>query len=91
MSRATAPQVSFADWELMLQGSTLDPLLAEISELLDREEEAIEDPSGSGTRLETAGDGTWRLDSGPSATLAGVNADKVLGLWGAARRYRRWL
>ena len=64
MSRATAPQVSFADWELMLQGSTLDPLLAEISELLDREEEAIEDPSGSGTRLETAGDGTWRLDSG---------------------------
>lgn len=42
MSRATAPQVSFADWELMLQGSTLDPLLAEISELLDREEEAIE-------------------------------------------------
>src|SRR5262249_16899703 len=41
MSRTTAPQVSFADWELMHQGS-LDPLLAEISELLDQEEEVIE-------------------------------------------------
>jgi transposase, IS5 family len=42
MSRATAPQVSFADWEWMHQGSTLDPLLAEIAELLDQEEEIID-------------------------------------------------
>ena len=41
MSRATAPQVSFADWELMHQGSTLDPLLAQIAALLDQEEEII--------------------------------------------------
>lgn len=32
MSRTTAPQVSFADWELMQQRSTLDPLLAAISD-----------------------------------------------------------
>src|SRR5215469_6505428 len=42
MSRATSPQVSFADWELMQQRATLDPLLAAISELLDGEEEVIE-------------------------------------------------
>ena len=42
MSRTTAPQVSFADWELMQQRSTLDPLLAEVSDLLDQEEEVIE-------------------------------------------------
>jgi IS5 family transposase len=42
MSRVTAPQVSFADWELMHQGSTIDPLLAQISALLDQEEEIIE-------------------------------------------------
>ena len=42
MSHATAPQVSFADWELMHQESTLDPLLAAISELLEQEEEIIE-------------------------------------------------
>jgi transposase, IS5 family len=42
MSRATSPQVSFADWELMQQRSTLDPLLAEISELLEHEHAIIE-------------------------------------------------
>lgn len=42
MSRATSPQVSFADWELMQQRSALDPLLTAISELLDGEEELIE-------------------------------------------------
>jgi transposase, IS5 family len=42
MSRATSPQISFADWELMQQQSTLDPLLAAISGFLDREEELIE-------------------------------------------------
>lgn len=42
MSRTTAPQMSFADWELMQQRSTLDPLLAAISDLLDQEEDVIE-------------------------------------------------
>jgi IS5 family transposase len=42
MSRALVPQVSFADWELMQQRSTLDPLLAQISDLLDQEEDVIE-------------------------------------------------
>jgi hypothetical protein len=34
--RATDPQVSFADWELMQQGMALDPLPAAISELLEQ-------------------------------------------------------
>jgi transposase, IS5 family len=42
MPRATDPQVSFADWELMQQGMALDPLLAAISELLDEHQELIE-------------------------------------------------
>ena len=42
MSRSTAPQVSFADWELMHQRTTLDPLLAAISVLLDQEADVIQ-------------------------------------------------
>ena len=42
MSRSTAPQVSFADWELMHQRSMLNPLLAAIFDLLDQEEEVIQ-------------------------------------------------
>jgi IS5 family transposase len=42
MPRATDPQVSFADWELMQQGMALDPLLAAISELLEEHQELIE-------------------------------------------------
>jgi IS5 family transposase len=40
--RATDPQVSFADWELMQQGISLDPLLAAISDLLEEHQELIE-------------------------------------------------
>jgi len=36
------PQVSFADWELLHQRSTIEPLLAEISDWLEQEEEVIE-------------------------------------------------
>jgi IS5 family transposase len=42
MPRATDPQVSFADWELMQQGMALDPLLAAISKLLEEHQELIE-------------------------------------------------
>ena len=42
MSRTTVPPVSFADWELMHQRSTLDPLRAAISDLLDQEQDLIE-------------------------------------------------
>jgi IS5 family transposase len=42
MPRATDPQVSFADWELMQQGIALDPLLAAISDLLEEHQELIE-------------------------------------------------
>jgi IS5 family transposase len=42
MPRATDPQVSFADWELMQQGIALDPLLAAISNLLEEHQELIE-------------------------------------------------
>src|SRR5713101_1393618 len=42
MPRATDPQVSFADWELMQQGISLDPLLAGISDLLEEHQELIE-------------------------------------------------
>ncbi len=42
MPRATDPQVSFADWELMQQGISFDPLLAAISDLLEEHQELIE-------------------------------------------------
>lgn len=45
MSRATARQFSFADWELLQhgkQGIRLEPLLAAISAFLDEQEEIIE-------------------------------------------------
>jgi transposase, IS5 family len=42
MPRTTNPQVSFADWELMQQGMALDPLLADISDLLEAHQELIE-------------------------------------------------
>jgi IS5 family transposase len=42
MPRAIDPQVSFADWELMQQGMTLDPLLAAISDLLEEHHDLIE-------------------------------------------------
>ena len=42
MPRATDPQVSFADGELMQQGMALDPQLAAISELLEEHQELLE-------------------------------------------------
>ena len=42
MPRATDPQVSFADWELMQPGISLDPLLAAISDWLEEHQELIE-------------------------------------------------
>src|SRR6266446_8196955 len=42
MPRATDPQVSFADWEMMQQGIALDPLLVAISDLLEQHQELIE-------------------------------------------------
>ena len=42
MSRTTVPRVSFADWGLMHQRSTLDPLRAANSDLLDQEQDLIE-------------------------------------------------
>jgi transposase, IS5 family len=42
MPRATDPQVSFADWEMMQQGIALDPLLAAISDVLEEHQELIE-------------------------------------------------
>lgn len=42
MARATDPQLSFADWELMQQGMALDPLRAAISDLLAEHHDVIE-------------------------------------------------
>ena len=45
MSRATARQISFADWELMRQGDQgvrLEPLLEAISAFLDDQRDVIE-------------------------------------------------
>src|SRR5882762_7394504 len=42
MPRAADPQVSFADWELMQQGISFDPLLAAISDLFEEHQELIE-------------------------------------------------
>lgn len=45
MSRATAQQISFADWELVRleeQGVRLEPLLAAISDFLDDQKDMIE-------------------------------------------------
>ena len=42
MPRAAKPQISFADWELLQQGISLEPLLQSISDFLDDHEELIE-------------------------------------------------
>ena len=42
MPRATKPQISFADWELLQQGIVLEPPLQSISNFLDDHEEVIE-------------------------------------------------
>ena len=42
MPRAAKPQISFADWELLQQGISLEPLLQSISDFLDDHEETIE-------------------------------------------------
>ena len=42
MSRATARQISFADWELMRQGIRLEPLLKAVSDFLDDQHAMIE-------------------------------------------------
>jgi hypothetical protein len=40
--RTAKPQISFADWELLQQGISLDPLLQSICDFLDDHEEMIE-------------------------------------------------
>jgi IS5 family transposase len=40
--RAVRPQISFADWELLQQGISLEPLLQTISDFLEDHEEMIE-------------------------------------------------
>lgn len=42
MPRATKPQISFADWELLQQGILLEPQLQSISDFLDDHEEMLE-------------------------------------------------
>jgi IS5 family transposase len=42
VSRATARQISFADWELMRQGIRLEPLLQAVSDFLDDQHAMIE-------------------------------------------------
>jgi transposase, IS5 family len=42
VSRASHPQISFADWELLQQGLVLEPVLEAISAFLDDHEEMIE-------------------------------------------------
>lgn len=42
MTRAAAPQISFADLEFITQGLDLDPILKKISELLDSHPEIVE-------------------------------------------------
>ena len=42
MPRAAKPQISFADWELLQQGISLEPLLQSISDFLDEHEEIVE-------------------------------------------------
>ena len=42
MPRAAKPQISFADWELLQQGISLEPLLQSISDFLDEHEEMVE-------------------------------------------------
>lgn len=42
MPRTEKPQISFADWELLQQGISLDPLLQDISEFLEDHEEMID-------------------------------------------------
>ena len=41
MPRSAQPQISFADWELLQQGISLEPLLQSISDFLDDHEEMI--------------------------------------------------
>ncbi len=39
MPRTAKPQISFADWELLQQGTLLEPLLQSISDFLDDHED----------------------------------------------------
>ena len=51
MPRAAKPQISFADWELLQQGISLEPLLQSISDFLDEHEEMIEAVRGDLERV----------------------------------------
>ena len=42
MPRTAKTQISFADWELLQQGISLEPFLQTISDFLDDHEEMIE-------------------------------------------------
>jgi IS5 family transposase len=42
VARTAKSQISFADWELLQQGISLEPLLQTISDFLDDHEEMIE-------------------------------------------------
>jgi hypothetical protein len=55
--RTAKPQISFADWELLQQGISLEPLLQSICDFLDDHEEMnCGRTARSGTRLEKSRD-----------------------------------
>jgi transposase, IS5 family len=57
--RTAKTQISFADWELLQQGISLEPLLQTISDFLDDHQEMIEaGTTRSGTRPKKSRDGS---------------------------------
>jgi len=73
--RTAKPQISFADWELLQQGISLDPLLQSICDFLDDHEGMMEAVWHDLERgLKSPRDKSQRIDSAAGAAFPGPDA-----------------
>ena len=80
MSRATARQISFADWELMRQGVRLEPMLQAISDFLDEHQEIVEQVRCDLVRTEETRKRSSGIDAATGLALVRSQARQELGL-----------
>ena len=77
--RTAKPQISFADWELLQQGISLDPLLQSICDFLDDHEGMMEAVWHDLERgLKSPRDKSQRIDSAAGAAFPGPDAGQEL-------------
>jgi len=77
----SAQQISFADWELLQQGISLEPLLQSISDFLDDHEEMIKAVRRDLQRgLKNPGTGRSGLTRQQGAALPDPDVSQELGL-----------